>query len=167
MFPAALIWIFLVPRVLRGNFGTIPKTFFTTIILFQAKFLRTLIVILLIHFPNRIYDYECNNCRLYIDFMSFYTKYHVRMKRNVNRYISHPPQREMKRHMWKSSTLKYRGSSLEPGWDMLMKGRDVSSWVTAASPFTTFGGRDPNCLGYDAIFRRIWANGKRNAQGRQ
>ncbi|XP_018305746.1 uncharacterized protein [Mycetomoellerius zeteki] len=39
-------------------------------------------------------------------------------------------------------------------------GHDVSSWVTVVSSFTTFGGRDPNCFGYDAIFRRIWANSK-------
>ncbi|XP_018344260.1 PREDICTED: uncharacterized protein LOC108749790 isoform X2 [Trachymyrmex septentrionalis] len=39
-------------------------------------------------------------------------------------------------------------------------GRDVSSWVTAVSSFTTFGGRDPNCFRYNAIFRRIWANDK-------
>lgn len=40
-----------------------------------------------------------------------------------------------------------------------MKG-DVFSRMRAASPFTTFDGRDPNCFWYDAIFRRIWANGK-------
>ncbi|XP_012526636.1 uncharacterized protein LOC105831200 [Monomorium pharaonis] len=41
----------------------------------------------------------------------------------------------------KSSTLRYYGNSLESEGD-------ISSRLTAASPFTTFGGRDPNCFGY-------------------
>lgn len=85
------------------------------------------------------------------------------MKRNKNRYISHPPQRDdAKEARAEVVDLRvYHRSFSESERDTSTKGCDVSLWVTtAASPFTTFGGRDPNCFGYNAIFRRIWANGK-------